>query len=82
VQVYVSELRRALAPDALDRRAATVVTSSGGYVLAVPKESVDIHRFERLSDQGRRELTGGDAHGAVHTPGPHSISGGASPSRT
>src|SRR3954466_4716102 len=43
VQVYVSHLRRALAAD-------VVVSSSGGYALAIDPERIDALRFERLLD--------------------------------
>ena len=49
VQVYVSHLRRALAED-------VVVSSSGGYALAVDPERIDALRFERLLDEGRGAL--------------------------
>src|SRR3954447_16054338 len=51
VQVYVSHLRRALAED-------VVVTSRGGYALAVDAERVDALRFERLVEEGRAALSG------------------------
>src|SRR3954454_18961196 len=41
MQVYVSQLRRALVED-------VVVTSRGGYALAVDAERIDALRFERL----------------------------------
>ena len=54
VQVYVSHLRRALVEDVL-------VSSRGGYALAVDAERVDALRFERLVDEGRAALAGDDA---------------------
>src|SRR4051794_20873404 len=53
VQVYVSHLRRALAED-------VVVTSRGGYALAVDAERIDALRFERLVEEGRAALRGND----------------------
>jgi YVTN family beta-propeller protein len=53
VQVYVSHLRRALRKD-------VVVSSRGGYALAVDAERVDATRFERLVDEGRAALAGND----------------------
>ena len=53
VQVYVSHLRRALVED-------VVVSSSGGYALAVDAERIDALRFERLVDEGRAALAGDD----------------------
>ncbi|HEX9993530.1 MAG TPA: BTAD domain-containing putative transcriptional regulator [Acidimicrobiales bacterium] len=54
LQALVSKLRRALG-------AAAVVTSPGGYALAVPPEAVDAHRFERLAEDGRALLAVGEA---------------------
>jgi DNA-binding SARP family transcriptional activator len=54
VQVYVSQLRKALA-------AATVARRPPGYVLDVKPEQVDVHRFSRLAGEGREYLTSGDA---------------------
>jgi YVTN family beta-propeller protein len=53
VQVYVSHLRRALVED-------VVVSSRGGYALAVDAERIDALRFERLVDEGRAALSGDD----------------------
>src|ERR1041385_3188551 len=41
IQVYVSQLRRALG-------AELVRTQSNGYVVTAARETVDVHRFERL----------------------------------
>src|SRR4051794_21811817 len=49
--VYVSRLRRALGSDALAWR-------SGGYVLAVDRLTVDVHRFRDLC--GRARMAPGD----------------------
>src|SRR5919107_1918142 len=53
VQVYVSHLRRALVDE-------VVVSSSGGYALAVDPEQIDALRFERLVDAGRSALSDDD----------------------
>ena len=45
VQVYVSELRRALGDTAIE-------TVPGGYLLRTEPSSIDCHRFERLLDEG------------------------------
>jgi len=57
VQVYVSQLRKALGSE-------TLVTRSPGYVLEVDPERIDVHRFARLADEGRTALAGGDPTGA------------------
>jgi class 3 adenylate cyclase len=53
VQVYISQLRKALGSE-------TVVTRAPGYVLEVDREQIDVHRFARLADDGRAVLEGGD----------------------
>ena len=53
VQVYVSHLRRALAD-------VVIVSSRGGYALAIEPEQVDSVRFERLAGEGRAALADGD----------------------
>src|SRR5262245_58881437 len=54
VQVYVSQLRKALGP-------GTIVTRAPGYVLELDRDRVDAHRFVRLADAGRAALHEGDA---------------------
>ncbi|MFD0902438.1 BTAD domain-containing putative transcriptional regulator [Actinomadura sediminis] len=53
LQALVSRLRRCL-PD------GRVRSAPGGYVLDVPKDDVDAHRFERLAREGARALRDGD----------------------
>ncbi|MEV6861380.1 BTAD domain-containing putative transcriptional regulator [Streptosporangium subroseum] len=53
LQALVSRLRKAL------RGAGTVDLVAGGYRLSVRAENVDVHRFEDLAGQGRRELAAG-----------------------
>jgi DNA-binding SARP family transcriptional activator len=54
VQVYVSQLRKALG-------SGTISTRAPGYVLELEPERVDVHRFVRLADEGRAALGTGDA---------------------
>jgi predicted ATPase/DNA-binding SARP family transcriptional activator len=54
LQSQVSRLRRALGDARLVEGTAT------GYRLAVPPDSVDAHRFERLAREGRDALAAGD----------------------
>ncbi len=49
IQVYVSQLRKALG-------AKTLVTRPPGYALEVEPEHVDVHRFARLLAEGRAAL--------------------------
>src|SRR5215212_433134 len=53
VQNLVLRLRKALGPDA-------IATEPGGYVLRASPDAVDLHRFERLTDEGRAALAAGD----------------------
>src|SRR5229473_2929622 len=46
IQVYVSHLRKALGAHAIERRPT-------GYVLDVPREQVDLSRFEDLVESAR-----------------------------
>jgi DNA-binding SARP family transcriptional activator len=57
MRVRVSQLRKALPKD-------TLITRSPGYVLRVGREELDLHRFERLTEHGRRALKRGDTAGA------------------
>jgi class 3 adenylate cyclase/tetratricopeptide (TPR) repeat protein len=53
VQVYVSRLRRLLAPGAIESR-------SGGYALRLDGDRLDLTQFERLADEGRTALGSAD----------------------
>lgn len=62
VQVYVSELRRALAPLA----GGDVITwRAPGYVLVADPEAIDAQRFERLVAEGTRRAGDDDATAAA-----------------
>jgi len=61
LDVQVSRLRKALAPDEL------LLTRSGGYVLEVEPDAVDATRFERLLDEGRRGNAAGDPADALRS---------------
>ena len=54
VQVYVSQLRKALGEGA-------IATRPPGYAFELDPASVDVHRFVRLAGEGREALGGGDA---------------------
>ena len=60
VQVYVSQLRSALAEDG-----TRIATRAPGYVLSVAAEELDLHRFERLLSAGRDALAAGRAADAA-----------------
>jgi class 3 adenylate cyclase len=57
VQVYVSQLRKALGPE-------TLLTRAPGYVLELEPEAIDVHRFSRLSQEGSAALEAGEAAAA------------------
>ena len=58
LQGYISHLRKAVGR-------ASIVTRPPGYVLALPAEAIDAHRFERLVVEGREELNAGRAGDAA-----------------
>ncbi|WP_131746252.1 BTAD domain-containing putative transcriptional regulator [Frankia sp. Cppng1_Ct_nod] len=64
LQSLVSRLRRTLRenwlPTISDGTGQLVVTTTAGYRLAIDPDDVDVHRFDRLTGDGRRALTGGD----------------------
>jgi YVTN family beta-propeller protein len=65
IQIYVSRLRRRLAVGA--DRDQRLVTQGAGYRLRAEADEVDLDRFERLSEKGRRALGAGDPALAVAT---------------
>jgi DNA-binding SARP family transcriptional activator len=62
LRVNVSRVRKALPPDVL-------ATKSPGYVLRLEPDSLDLHRFERLVDEGRSLLGRGQADDAAERLG-------------
>lgn len=66
VQVFVSNLRRALEPERQRGTRATVLTSRApGYLLAIDPTEVDAHIFESLAEEGHRELADGNVERAA-----------------
>ena len=65
VQVYISQLRRAVPVDGV--RESAIETRSPGYVLHVAPGELDLDRFQELSASGRAALAAGDAAGAAAT---------------
>jgi len=55
VQIYVSQLRKALPA------AAPLRTRAPGYVIEVERDGLDLERFHRLREEGRAALDTGDA---------------------
>lgn len=68
VQVFVSQLRRALEPERSRGEAARVlVTASPGYLLDVEPDAVDAHAFTGLVARGREALDAGDPEAAARS---------------
>ncbi len=75
LQTYIYQLRKLLrlgTPPDMDRAGdtpaeAALRTSPYGYALFLDPDMLDATRFERLSDQGRRELEAGDMNAASET---------------
>ncbi|MEG9519171.1 NB-ARC domain-containing protein [Saccharopolyspora indica] len=61
LQTYVYQLRKmlGLAEPAAGAQEVVLTTRSGGYSLRIPEKSVDVHCFEELAEQGRREVDSG-----------------------
>ncbi len=55
---YIARIRKVIASGAPD---VELVTRAPGYGLMGPRAGVDVHRFETLLDEGRRQLGAGDA---------------------
>ena len=59
VQVYVSQVRKALRNGApQDQGERVLLTRAGGYVVALDRGQLDVHRLERSLEDGRRALDG------------------------
>jgi DNA-binding SARP family transcriptional activator len=57
LQSYVSRLRRALEPDRLAGSTPQILVSEApGYVLHLPTDQIDIHRFRELVSEGRAAI--------------------------
>jgi DNA-binding SARP family transcriptional activator len=68
VQVYVSQLRKALrGRHARDEADSILVTRAPGYLLRIERGELDADHFEQLVDEGRRALAAGSPRLAAHT---------------
>jgi DNA-binding SARP family transcriptional activator len=66
VQTYVYQLRKLLGRSFSSSRGKEVlVTRPAGYVLAVPRDNVDIYRFRHLMERGKTALRRGDTSHAA-----------------
>ncbi len=61
IQNYVSQLRKLLEPEDASRMRLqqVLVTRTHGYELVIDPDQIDAKLFERLVEEGRRELAGG-----------------------
>jgi DNA-binding SARP family transcriptional activator len=67
LRVHVAQLRKALSDGEPSDR--LIVTRAPGYVLTLEPDRLDLHRFERLADEGSRALSEGrwsEASKALH----------------
>ncbi|GAA0918126.1 AfsR/SARP family transcriptional regulator [Streptomyces thermoalcalitolerans] len=64
LQTYILQLRRhlgaAMGPDAPGSAKDVLATRHGGYLLRIPPESVDVHRYEQLVAAGRSAFDAGE----------------------
>ena len=60
IQVFVSQLRKALRADGERPHEELLVTQGSGYVLRAAPEQVDLNVFEAMVDEGRKALADGD----------------------
>lgn len=67
LRMRVSELRKTLNGEGPAEAGRLLVTEPGGYVLRIPDDSLDVHRFERLANEGKRALEQGDPVHASRT---------------
>jgi YVTN family beta-propeller protein len=64
LESYVSRLRQALGANA---HAAELVTKTHGYSLQADAEQLDVHRFETLVAEGRKQLAAGEPAAAARS---------------
>jgi DNA-binding SARP family transcriptional activator len=60
IQVFVSQLRKALRVDGERPPEELLITQGRGYVLRTEPEQVDLNMFEAMVDQGRKALADRD----------------------
>jgi basic membrane lipoprotein Med (substrate-binding protein (PBP1-ABC) superfamily)/DNA-binding SARP family transcriptional activator len=63
IQIYVSDLRRAL--ESLGGARQVLATRAPGYQFDTDPETIDARRFERLVEEGTRQLRDGDPDGGA-----------------
>ena len=55
LQVHISNLRRSLSAASEAAGDEVIATRNSGYLFAAPPESVDLYRYQRLTDEARNE---------------------------
>ena len=65
LHVHVSRLRRALGAGHPDPGGERLVTATGGYLLRIGPDELDVQRCERLIGEGRSRLAAGRPHEAL-----------------
>jgi YVTN family beta-propeller protein len=65
LQVHMSRLRQALDHGVVDGSNGLIVTKGSGYLIRIAPEQLDATRFERLLDEGTRELARSDPERAA-----------------
>ncbi len=70
LQTYIMRLRRYIQdtapPGSTGAGKAMLATRPGGYVLDIPEDDVDVHRYERLSVAGERALEASEFESAAN----------------
>ncbi|MEV8309136.1 AfsR/SARP family transcriptional regulator [Streptomyces flavidovirens] len=70
LQTYILQVRRrlgtAMGPDNPGSAKDILATRHGGYMLQIPPECVDVHRYEQLIAEGRRAGDEGDDEGSAN----------------
>src|SRR5262249_36912747 len=67
LHTYVSALRKALGPDRERGRASLLESVRSGYRLRLGPDRSDVAEFDRLREQARQQLEGGDPGGTMRT---------------
>ncbi|WP_306212583.1 AfsR/SARP family transcriptional regulator, partial [Actinoplanes sp. RD1] len=65
LQTYIYKLRKVLGDERSPSGGETLRTKPYGYVLSIPRESLDQHLFQRLVTEGAAALEAGDAETAA-----------------
>jgi len=67
LQVYVSQLRKALQPGRPSNADLTLITHAGGYSIRAARDEIDLGRFEQLCHQAQESTAAGNLSAASDT---------------